>query len=220
MGHSVQHTEALCEEEPSLDRKRWSAFRGLPLLFRDQVLSFFNTLYVRPQNNLVEIETPEIKCPARVLPQHKLQFIAPVLGVTFKKGTRTRGGGEKVRIFFGHIMEEVFSTQVMQKGRKGLCETHFTSLELTLNNFTSELSVNYFGECYRIKETCTGNSFRNISPFMFLSQAFWLSFLCYCCCFSGAPSPFSCFLHFTDCPSHLQYPILFSIKTPSEISVW
>lgn len=106
-------------------------------------------------------------------------------------------------------MKKVFSTQVMQKGRKGLCETHFTSLEHTLNNFTPELSVNYFSECYWIKETCTGNSFRNIRPFTILSQAFRLSFLG-CCCFSlslpRAPSPFSCFLHPPDCPRHPQCP--------------
>lgn len=77
MGCSTQHTEALCEEEPNLNWRGWSAFSGLSLLFRDQVLSFFNTRYVRPQNNLVEIETPEIKCPARVLPQRKLQCHRP-----------------------------------------------------------------------------------------------------------------------------------------------
>lgn len=120
MGHSVQHTEALCEEEPSLDRKRWSAFRGLPLLFRDQVLSFFNTLYVRPQNNLVEIETPEIKCPARVLPQHKLQFIAPVLGVTFKKGTRTRGGGEGKDFLWAYYGGSVFYSSHAKRKKRPL----------------------------------------------------------------------------------------------------
>lgn len=57
-------------------------------------------------------------------------------------------------------------------------------------------------------------------PFHVSQPDFWLSFLCYCCFSPGAPSPFSCLLRSTDRPSHLQYLILFSIKTPLEISVW
>lgn len=108
----------------------------------------------------------------------------------------------------------------MQKGREGLCERHFTSLEHTLNNFTSELSVNYFSECYWIKETCNGNSFRNIGPFMFGSQAFQLSFQG-CCCFSlslslCAPTPFCLLPTPYRLPLPSATPIVYSASKPSQ----
>lgn len=95
--------------------------------------------------------------------------IALMLRVKFMKYTREIGGRKKSREFLWMYYEESVFYSSHEKGRKGLCETHFSSLEHTLNNFTSELSVDYFSECYRMKETCTGNSSRNTGPFMFLS---------------------------------------------------
>lgn len=81
-----------------------------------------------------------MKCPATACHLSVNEYVtALMLRVTFKTDTRGERRKKNIENFFGRIMKKVFSTQVMQKRRKGLCEIHFTSLEHTLNNFTSEL---------------------------------------------------------------------------------
>lgn len=70
-----------------------------------------------------------------------------MLRVTFKKGPGMGGGEEHEDFLWAYYGRSVFYSSHAKKGRKGLCEVHFTSLEHTLNYFTSELSVNYFSEC-------------------------------------------------------------------------
>lgn len=136
----------------------WFSFSGFSLLFRDQVLPVFNTDNVLKDNKVLKWNVSELLC-------HCLNAQSKV----YEIHQGNWGEEKKSREFLWMYYEKSVFYSSHEKGRKGLCETHFSSLEHTLNNFTSELSVDYFSECYRMKETCTGNSSRNTGPFMFLS---------------------------------------------------